>query len=184
MPYEYHRVNTRDRTSRTPEFLAASPEGKVPAIDDDGFRLTESIAINFYLAEKYRPDLMGEGPKERALVHQWSLWAITNLEPELLAVRMHSGLLPENERSEKALATGRANAAPRLSFLDRSLGKNEYLVGNRFSVADVNAASVVYIAKFLGLLGDAQPAAVAWVDRLTTRPALSEGERALTSVTA
>lgn len=174
VPYEYHRVNTRDRASRTPEFLAASPEGKVPAIDDDGFKLTESVAINFYLAEKYRPELLGRDPKERALVYQWSLWAMTNLQPELLDIMMHSGLLPESERSPKVLEAARANAAPLIAFLDRSLGKNDYLVGNRFTVADVNAASVVYIAKFVGLLDDSTPASAAWVARLVARPAFQK----------
>jgi len=170
-PYEYHRVNTRDRASYTPEFLAASPGGKVPAIDDGGFRLTESIAINFYLAEKYKPELMGTGLREHALVHQWSLWAITNLQPELMSVMMHSSLLPESERDPKVLAEAMLAADPLVSLLDRCLGDGEYLVGGRFSVADVNVGSVVYIAKFLGLVGDGRPATNAWLGRLRERTA-------------
>ena len=171
IPYEYHRVNTRDRTAYTPEFLAASPGGKVPAIDDGGFRLTESIAINFYLAEKYKPELMGSGLHERALIQQWSLWAITNLQPELMTVMRHSSLLPESERNPDVLAEAMLAAEPLVALLDRSFGDGEFLVGGRFSVADVNVGSVVYIAKFFGLVGDGRPAAKAWLERLRERPA-------------
>jgi glutathione S-transferase len=170
VPYEYNRVNTRDRASYSAAFLAMSPGGKVPAIDDDGFRLFESIAINYYLAEKYKPELLGNDTRDRALVHQWSLWAMTNLQPELLAIMSHSALLPESERDPKKLDSARAAAAPLIGLLDRALGKDEYLVGGRFSVADVNVGSVVNIAKFLGLLADA-PAASAWLERLRARPA-------------
>jgi len=170
VPFEYHRVNTRDRTSYSPAFLAVSPGGKVPAIDDDGFCLAESIAINFYLAEKYKPELLGEGARERALAHQWSLWALTNLQPELLTVMSHSALLPESDRNPKTLESARAAATPLIGLLDRALGKDEYLIGGRFSVADVNAGSVVNIAKFIGLLA-AAPAASAWLERLRARPA-------------
>jgi glutathione S-transferase len=169
-PYEYHRVNTRDRASYSAHFLAVSPGGKVPAIDDDGFRLAESIAVNFYLAEKYKPELMGNGPHDRALVHQWSLWALTNLQPELLTVMSHSALLPEGDRDPKRLESARVAATPLIALLDRALGNDDFLVGGRFTVADVNAGSVVNIAKFIGLLADA-PAASAWLERLRARPA-------------
>jgi glutathione S-transferase len=58
VPYEYHRVDVRNGGTRTPEFLAIRPGGKLPAIDDDGFRLSESVAITFYLADKYRRELL------------------------------------------------------------------------------------------------------------------------------
>jgi glutathione S-transferase len=170
VPFEYHRVNTRDRASYGADFLAVSPGGKVPAIDDDGFRLVESIAINFYLAEKYKPELMGADARERALVYQWSLWALTNLQPELLTVMSHSALLPESDRDPKRLESARAASTPLIALLDRALGNDEFLVGGRFTVADVNAGSVVNIAKFIGLLAEA-PAASAWLERLRARPA-------------
>jgi glutathione S-transferase len=170
VPFEYHRVNTRDRASYSAAFLAVSPGGKVPAIDDDGFRLFESIAINLYLAEKYKPELLGMDERERALVNQWSVWALTNLQPELLTVMSHSALLPEGDRDPKRLESSRATAAELITLLDRSLGKSEHLVGDRFTLADVNAGSVVNIAKFIGLLAGA-PAANAWLERLRARPA-------------
>jgi glutathione S-transferase len=170
VPFEYHRVNTRDRTSYGADFLAVSPGGKVPAIDDDGFHLVESIAINSYLAEKYEPELLGNDAREHALAHQWSLWALTNLQPELLTVMSHSALLPEGDRDPKRLESARAAATPLIALLDRALSNAEYLVGNRFTVADVNAGSVVNIAKFIGLLAEA-PAASAWLERLRARPA-------------
>jgi glutathione S-transferase len=170
VPYEYHRVSTRDGGTRTPEFLAVNPGGKVPAIIDGHIHLAESAAINFYLAEKHRPDLMGADLGERALVYQWSFWALTNLQPEVLTVMTHTSLLPEGSRSPQAAETARRNTVPLLRLLDIALTGNEFLVGERFTVADVNAGSVVNIARAIGLLEEYRHA-LAWMDRLRARPA-------------
>jgi glutathione S-transferase len=169
-PYEYHRVNLRDEASKQ-ALRKVNPGGKIPTIDDDGFRLFESIAINFYLAEKYKPELQGNDPKERALAYQWSLWAITNLQPEVLAIMTHSALLPEAERDPKALGAARSRVAPLLAQLDRTLAGAEYLVGGRFTVADVNTASVANLARVLGVLSSDHAHLTAYVDRMRARPA-------------
>src|SRR3954462_4458911 len=78
VPYEYRRGSARDGGTRTPEFLALNPSGKIPFLVDGEFKLFESIAINFYLAEKYGASLWPDDSARRALVYQWSLWAITN----------------------------------------------------------------------------------------------------------
>lgn len=170
VPYEYHRVNLRDEASKA-QLRKVNPGGKIPAIDDDGFRLFESVAINFYLAEKYKPEFLGNDTKERALTHQWSLWAITNLQPEVLAIMLHTALLPEPERNPKALEAARSRIPPLLTHLDRTLAGTEYLIGNRFTVADVNTASVANLARVLGVLSSDYANLTAYVDRIRARPA-------------
>jgi glutathione S-transferase len=170
VPFEYHRVNLRDEGSKA-MLRKVNPGGKIPAIDDDGFRLFESVAINFYLAEKYKPELLGNDPQERALAHQWSLWAITNLQPEVLTIMLHSALLPEAGRSPKALDAARSRVAPLLSHLDRALAGAEYLVAGRFTVADVNTASVANLARVLGVLSTDHANLTGYVDRMRARPA-------------
>jgi len=73
VPYEYQRVSTRDGQTRTPEFLAMNPSGKIPFLRDGDIKLFESVAINFYLAEKYGAALWASALPERALLYQWSL---------------------------------------------------------------------------------------------------------------
>jgi glutathione S-transferase len=168
-PYEYHRTNPRDGSTRTPEFLAINPAGTVPAIVDDGFHLSESVAINFYLAEKYRPELLGGDAQERAIVHQWSLWAMTNLLPELLTI-MRQSMLPEAARNFAAVDAAKSRVEPMLAYLEQSLRGREYLVGGRFTLADVNAGSVVNLGKATGLL-ESYPDTAAWLAGLAARPA-------------
>jgi glutathione S-transferase len=167
--YEYHRVSARDGGTRKPEFLAVNPGGKVPAIVDDGLHLAESVAINFYLAERYKPELFGKDLKERALVYQWSLWAMTNLQPELLTIVMNTYFLPEAERDPEAVEVASRMAKPLLVLIDQALIGTEYLVGDQFTVADVNAGSVVNLARHSGLLQDL-PHVTAWLVRVTSRP--------------
>jgi glutathione S-transferase len=148
--------------------LAINPGGTVPAIDDDGFRLSESIAINFYLADKYAPELMGNDARERARVFEWSLWAIANLQPDALTLMFAAmGRDPDTEVAESAARRIQAM----LSRLDATIGANPYLLGDRFTAADVNAGSVVNIAHAIGRLDRSVPNAKAWMERLKERPA-------------
>lgn len=169
VPYHYERVQPRTGT-RTPEYLALNPAGMVPFLVDADVRLGESIAINFYLAERYAPELWSAELAERARLYQWSLWAITNLQPEALSVMLHSALLPEHERVPALAAQARLRAAPLLDHLDRQLDGVEHLVGGRFTVADVNVASVANLARAVGLEGE-RPHLRAWLDRMRARPA-------------
>src|SRR5262245_26582684 len=100
VPYEYKKVNLREEAARS-EYKKVNPGGKVPFLIDGDVRLAESIAINFYLAEKYKPELWPGDLAERALVYQWSLWSITNLQPETMRFLAHTSFLPEAERSAK-----------------------------------------------------------------------------------
>src|SRR5688500_3903098 len=97
VPYEYRQVDQRDPAAMA-EYRKICPEGRVPClIDGQGpgqVRLLESMAINFYLAERYRPELAPASLLERARTLQWSFWAITNLQPEAMTVMMQS-FVPE-----------------------------------------------------------------------------------------
>jgi glutathione S-transferase len=177
IPHEYHRVNLRDPASKSADFLSASPGGRVPAIADGNYRLFESGAINSYLAEKHRPDLVGTSPEERGLIQQWSLFALTNLQPEVLAVMYHSALLPEVERIAKVAARARDDAAPLVLELERALAGRDFLVGDRFTLADVNVASVVNIAVFLKMVGSDAPSVAAYMSGMRARPAYQKAAK-------
>lgn len=167
--YEYKRIDTRSGQTRSQEYLAVYGGGKIPALRDGDLVLGESIAINFYLAEKYKPEMWPSDLRQRAEVYQWSLWALTNLQPDLLSI-MFDDMKPAAARDAVATASARGRAATLLAFLESSLVEREYLVGNRFSVADVNAGSVLNLARATGLLSD-YPKTLAWMERLAARPA-------------
>ncbi|HMJ57123.1 MAG TPA: glutathione S-transferase family protein [Polyangiaceae bacterium] len=171
VPYEYRRVNRREGQTRTPEFLAMNPSGNLPFLQDGDIKLFESVAINFYLAEKYGGSLWTTALPERALIYQWSLWAVATLQPVVLDIMYHSAVLPEPERDARVVDRARASLPRYLQTLETSLDQKQYLVSDTFSVADINAASVVNIAPAVGFSLDGYPVTKAWLQRLKGRAA-------------
>jgi glutathione S-transferase len=169
VPYEYKRVDTRSGQTRSPEYLALYGGGKVPVLRDGDLVLGESIAINFYLAEKYKPELMPSELAQRARAYQWSLWGVTNLQNELLTI-MFDAMKPPEQRNAAATEAAKSSALSLLQFLERSLAGRSYLLGEQLSVADVNLGSVVNLARRSGLLAEL-PNTAAWMERLAARPA-------------
>src|SRR5882757_2928613 len=74
LPYNQKDWLPRSPETQTPEYRVLNANGRVPTIDDDGFILSESMAINFYLAKKHKSPLLPADPKNEALALQWSLW--------------------------------------------------------------------------------------------------------------
>ncbi|MFO0634925.1 MAG: glutathione S-transferase family protein [Nannocystaceae bacterium] len=167
--YESIVTNPRDGGTRAEAFLQLNPLGTVPFIIDGEIRLAESIAINMYLAERYKPALLGATVAERALIWQWSLWGITNLQPPTLQVLAHRHMLPEGQRRPEIADEAAARAESLLAKLEGCL-RGEFLVGQRFTAADINCGSVVNLAARVGLGAD-KPRVVAWLERLRERPA-------------
>ncbi len=169
VPYEYHRVNTRDPAQKA-AFRELNPGGKVPFLIDGDLRLRESVAINFYLAEKYAPQLWADTIDDRARIYAWSLWAITNLQNEALRVLHHTMFIPEDKRSPHEVEAGKKGVQRYLDELEADLPASGFLVGGRYTVADLNVASVVNLATALGA-GAMGPRVKAWLDAAKARPA-------------
>ena len=167
VPYEYRRVDLRDPATAA-EYRTVNPGGKVPFIVDGDVRLFESMAINFYLAERYKPDLIPQNSIERALCYQWSFWALSNVQPESLTV-MFEHFKPESARDERLLTKSMTHLARLLDQLESSL-KTPYLLGNQFTIADVNVGSVINLALRAGA-ASAGPKVSAWMETLRARPA-------------
>lgn len=172
--YEYKRISLRAGDNKTPAFLAVNPAGKIPVLQDGNVILTESMAINFYLAEKYGKGLMPSDVVERAHVYEWSFWAISNVQPLLLTILLNVMILPEAERNPKAVDTAREQVVPYLRHLDASLQAMQYLVGNRFTVADLNVASVLGLAPMTGVDVSAYANLEAWLGRTQARPSFAK----------
>ena len=130
-------------TEGTPEELAAvNPMGQVPVIDDDGFILAESLAINIYLAHKHGK-LLPESLQERAQTLRWSFWVMTAVEGTLLDVLKHLHGIMGYEKDPDAVAAGIETLQRPLRVLNGHLADRDYLVSGDFSVADLNVAGVL-----------------------------------------
>ncbi|HRK18552.1 MAG TPA: glutathione S-transferase family protein [Hyphomicrobiaceae bacterium] len=157
--------------TRSPSFLAINPNGHIPCIDDDGFRLHESLAINLYLAKKHKGQLAPRDVREDALMTQWALWAATEVETNALNVMYHMAAYPPEKRDAKLAATSLEALRAPFAVLDQELAGKDYIVGGRFTVADINTAEVFRYAMPAKELFAANPNVAAWLRRCQDRPA-------------
>ena len=155
--------------TQTPEYRALNPNGRVPTIDDDGFILSESMAINFYLAKKHKSPLFPSDPKNEALVLQWSLWETDRLDRQIVNHARHTKDLPEVERKPDLAKAAWTEVVAAFDVLETALAKTAWLAGPAFSVADLNVAAALYRALSLDL-GKWQHLN-AWLHRCWERPA-------------
>src|SRR5471032_634651 len=166
--YEHKDWLPRSPETQTPDFRALNANGRVPTIDDDGFILSESMAINLYLAKKHRSALYPADPKNEALALQWSLWETDRLDRQIVEYSRHTQALPAAERKPELAEKAWKDVVPALDVLEAAL-KSQWLAGPEFSVADLNVASALYRALTLDLAK--WPRVQAWLKTCWERPA-------------
>ena len=159
----------------SPAFLALSAAGAIPVLEDEGLILTESLAINLHLARKYGGLLGPQDLSESALMEQWTLFAQSSIEPSALAIQTLYGQ-KRTETPEGAAELQQHVAALRRPFavLDRYLAEHPYLVGDRFSVADINLGEVVRYSQAHSPLAEEFPTLFGWLKTQQSRPAFQQ----------
>lgn len=172
LKYETVAIDMRAREHKSPDFLKLNPNGKVPVLKDGDFVVWESVAINHYLCEKYRPSLLGTGPENRALVQQWNVWSVVECQPPLIDMLIQLIFVPEERRDMALVERSRKKALPLLEVLDKGIGNKTYLVGEEFTVADINAASVANLALAFGL--PLPPNLSRWMTMMKSRPSFQK----------
>ena len=177
IPYEHVPIDFMTE-SKTPEFKAINPNGKVPALVDGDVTLFESMAINLYLAKRY--DVKGLYPRtfaDEARAIQWSFWGMTEIEPTLLVVLMNRIFLPPNQRDESAARAAEEKLAPALRVLDAALESKKCLLGESFTIADLNVASVLSWALFANVDLAKTPNVQRWLGDCAARPAFVKAQQ-------
>jgi len=154
------------KTAAGDDFLDVSPKGQVPALRlDDGTVLTEGPAVLQYLADRNPPSgLMPASDNDRYLVLQWLNYLSTEIHKACFGLMFHPAAPPE------AKAWGRGNLDARFTYVEGQLGSREFLVGDRFTIADAYLAWALNLA---GKVGVTLPEGlVLYLDRLKARPAV------------
>ncbi len=158
--------------TRSPAFLAVNPMGLIPAIEDDGVVLTESLANNLFLARKYGGPLGPADIREEGLMGNWTMWAATEVEPHAVQIILTYDYGTEETDQGRATITTCAQSLDKVfTRLEEHLDGRDYLVGDRFTVADLNLAEVFRYAMSQKQLFEKHPRVAAWLARCHARPA-------------
>jgi glutathione S-transferase len=164
-PYEY--VVMDQETGKGEEHARRHPLGRVPVLESDDGLLFESAALCLHIAD-LNPDaelIPAPGTHGRALVYQWTLFAMTELEQAMIRAAMA-------RRGDDAKATQSADARLVKAFavLGDALAEGDYVTGERFTIADVVVGGVCESARAFDVFTDS-PAVRAYLERLDARPA-------------
>ena len=171
VPYAVHTIDLSAGDQKTPEFLAISPNGRIPAIVDDGFSIFESGAILVYLAEK-TGQLLPSDVHGRSTVMQWLMFQMGGVGPMMGQANVFFRYFPETVQP----AIDRYHGEVRRLFgvLDTRLADNEYLAGD-FSIADIANWCWVRTHNWSGVDIDGLDHLARWKHTLAERPACQRG---------
>jgi glutathione S-transferase len=172
LDYQHVKVDFASGETREPGFLALNPNGHVPVIDDGGLILWESMAINLYLAKKHGVGgLYPSRLEDEARAWQWSFWGMTEVERPVLTAMMNRAVYPEENRDLAAADAAEKTLAQPLKVLDGVLGRSVNLLGDSFTVADLNVASILAWARPAQIDMSAFPKIAEWLKNCAERPA-------------
>jgi len=170
LPYELVELDIKRGETRTPGFLAKNPNGRIPLLEipEHGY-LSESHAIIRYLAEGSA--LVPADRLDRARMWQWMCFEQYNLEPNVGTLRFWIGSLHKTdaEMGDK-LVEKRRNGEAALAVLEQGLTGRTFLVGGRYSLADIALYAYTHVAPEGRFSLEPYPAIRAWCDRVAAQP--------------
>lgn len=155
------------------DYLNINPLGTVPYFTDGDTWMTESSGICLYLVERYRQHQFGLSPDhaEYAGYLNWLFHSDATLTfPQTLMIR-YTLLEPEERRIPQAVVDYRAFFTGRLRLLRAHLEQHDYLVDNRFTIADICIGYALYLGELLNVAKDYSPRTLAYLERIKARPA-------------
>ena len=170
IPYRLAELDIIQGATRTAEFLAKNPNGRIPLLEVPGRGfLAESHAIISLLAEG--SELMPAEPWVRANVWQWLCFEQYNLEPNIATIRFWVRIQNKTaaelgERLTEKLSKG----YEALGVLERGLAGKDFLVANRFTLADIALYAYTHVAPEGGVSLEAYPNIRAWITRVAAQP--------------
>ena len=163
--------------SKAAEYLAINPNGRIPALEDGDLILFESMAINLYLAKTYGGSLYPDDPAAEALAIQWSVWGISEVEDLQIRIVVQKFFLSEADRDPAVVAEAEAGLARPFKVLDQQLDGRDWLVGNAFSIADLNLAGVMSLLQLAEVDVSGYANIQRWINACTARPAYARAQQ-------
>jgi len=174
---EYEHVKTSFAAdSKQPDYLAINPNGRIPALVDGDLTLFESMAINLHLTKNHAPSLYPPDAADQARAIQWSVWAISEIEPLQMQIVIQKLFTPEDKRNPAVIESATKALVRPLKVLDQALTGSDYLLGDAFTVADLNVAGVMLIFNMIGFDASEFKQVSRWQTACYERPALARAQ--------
>ena len=168
IPFERVDLDITRGATRTPEFLAMNPNGRIPLLElPDGSHLAESNAIQWYLADG--TPLLPDDPLDGARVLQWMFFEQYSHEPYIAVVRfwVHQGLA-ESRAAEVEERRRRGYQA--LDVMETHLAGNDFFVAGRYTIADIALYAYTHVAHEGGFDLGSRRGVRAWLERVRSQP--------------
>ena len=175
-PFSYVHVNLGKGEHKTPEYLAKNRYGQVPCLYDGKQHFNQSASILQYLADTLGK-FGGNTPEERAHIREWMFWDFDRLAPGIFRSRAAARGIRKFE--PPVLALYKAEGEAGLTVLEGWLGKHEWLVDARPTIADIDVYAVAHMAPAGGFDLAKYPHVAAWSKRLCALPGFGTPEQVL-----
>lgn len=167
-PFEWTEVNILKGESRTPEFLALNPNGRVPLLIVNGRKLAESNAMLCYLADG--SELFPADRWQRAKILEWMFFEQYSHEPYIATVRFWVHLLNKKDEYREKIVEAMVKGYAALGVMEQQLQKTSFLAGARYSIADIALYAYTHVAHQGGYDLAAYPAINAWMQQVEKQP--------------
>jgi glutathione S-transferase len=172
--YDYELVALAKGDGRRPSFLRVNPSGKVPVLVDDDLVLSESAAICTYVGDRFPAARLTPacGTADRGRYNQWMAFAISEFEQPLWTITKHRLVLPKELRLPEIGHAARWDFGRAARVLEKGIGERAFIVGGRFTAADIVLAHILGWANATGFQVESV-VLQAYAERLLARPALA-----------
>ena len=148
LDYQHAQVGYGPEGAGSAAFLAINPNGRVPVIDDNGLILWESLAINLYLARRHGGLLAPADPAEDGQMTSWGFWTALEIEQHASTAMYHTQIYDPADRKPEMVKDALNKLKAPLDVLEAHLTEHGYLVGRRFTVADLNLIGCLFNLRF------------------------------------
>ena len=172
LPHEYKHVDLQKGEQMLDDYLEINPHARVPAIDDDGFRLSQSDAICTYLCAISGPSsFYPQEPQEQAVINQWRDFASHQILPAISKIFYNKIIAPllGDTPNEDFLKSGQKMLDRDLPYLEDQLKQSEFIAGDKLSLADTSLMAALEPAEMCALDLSPYPAINNWRKAISKR---------------
>jgi len=172
LPHEYHHVDLQSGEQMGAEYLKINPMGRVPAIEDDGFTLSQSDAICKYLCALSGPSsFYPEDLQKQATVNQWIDYSSQHIRQGMSRLFFNKIIAPMlgEDVDEASIKVGESMLARDIPHLENMLKKNDYLFGEKISLADLSLIAALEPAEMVGFDFEPFPEIKRWRETIMNR---------------